>query len=73
MRSSVVHLVRTCEQLALQFATTSAIQVDKAEIGIMTGSATDPFTPVAFGKSNTPNGKWIVVFGDLCKKQASNV
>jgi hypothetical protein len=53
MRSSVVHLVRTCEQLALQFATTSAIQVDKAEIGMKTGSATDPFTPVAFGKSNT--------------------
>jgi hypothetical protein len=53
MRSSVVHLVRTCEQLALQFATTSAIQVDKAEIGMKTGSATDPFTPVAFGKSKT--------------------
>jgi hypothetical protein len=53
MRSSVVHLVRTCEQLALQFATTSAIQIDKAEIGMKTGSSSDPFTPVAFGKSNT--------------------
>jgi hypothetical protein len=34
MRDSIVRMVRTCEQLALQFATTSAIQVDKAEIGM---------------------------------------
>jgi len=34
MRSSIVHMVRTCEQLALQFMTTSAIQVDKQELGM---------------------------------------
>jgi hypothetical protein len=39
--------------LALQFAKTSVIQVDKAEIGMKTESAIDPFTPVAFGKSKT--------------------
>jgi hypothetical protein len=39
MRDSIVRMVRTCEQLALQFATTSAIQVDKAEIGMKDESA----------------------------------
>jgi hypothetical protein len=39
MRDSIVRLVRTCEQLALQFATSSAIQVDKVEIGMKAGSA----------------------------------
>jgi len=34
MRGSIVHLVRTTELLSLQFKTTSAIQVDKAEVGI---------------------------------------
>jgi hypothetical protein len=43
MRDSIVRMVRTCEQLALQFATTSAIQVDKADIGMKTGSAQEPF------------------------------
>jgi hypothetical protein len=38
-RDSIVRMVRTCEKLALQFATTSAIQVDKAEIGMKDGSA----------------------------------
>jgi hypothetical protein len=47
MRDSIVRLVRTCEQLALQFATTSAIQVDKADIGMKDA----PASP-AFGKSN---------------------
>jgi hypothetical protein len=52
-RASIVHLVRTCEQLALQFATTSAIQVDKAQIGMKTGeSAKEPFAPLAFGIPN---------------------
>jgi hypothetical protein len=49
-RDSIVRMVRTCEQLALQFATTSAIQVDKAEIGMKDGSAKN--TPLAFGQSN---------------------
>jgi hypothetical protein len=47
MRDSIVRMVRTCEQLALQFATTSAIQVDKAEIGMKAGSAQEH---LAFGK-----------------------
>jgi hypothetical protein len=47
MRDSIVRLVRTCEQLALQFATTSAIQVDKAEIGMKGESAQEA---PAFGK-----------------------
>jgi hypothetical protein len=34
MRDSIVHLVRTCEQLLLQYATNSAIQVDKAQLGM---------------------------------------
>jgi hypothetical protein len=49
MRDSIVRMVRTCEQLALQFATTSAIQVDKAEIGMKAASAKEP---LAFGKFN---------------------
>jgi hypothetical protein len=51
-RESIVRLVRTCEQLALQFATTSAIQVDKAELGMKDGSGEDPSAPPAFGQSN---------------------
>jgi hypothetical protein len=47
MRDSIVRMVRTCEQLALQFATTSTIQVDKAEIGMKVESAKGP---LAFGK-----------------------
>lgn len=38
-RSCIVHLVRTCEQIALQYATTSAIQVDKADLGMDSGPA----------------------------------
>jgi hypothetical protein len=34
MRDSIVHLVGVCEQLALQYATKSAIQVDKAQLGM---------------------------------------
>ena len=34
MRESIVHLVSTCEQLVLQYATKSAIQVDKAQMGM---------------------------------------
>ena len=37
--SAAVHLVRTCEQLALQYSTNSAIQVDKSEIDV------DPIAP----------------------------
>jgi hypothetical protein len=51
-RDCIVRLVRTCEQLALQFATTSAIQVDKAELGMKTGSAKDTSSPLAVGQSN---------------------
>jgi hypothetical protein len=47
IRDSIVRMVRTCEELALQFATTSAIQVDKAEIGMKAESAQEP---PAFGK-----------------------
>jgi hypothetical protein len=36
--SAIRHLVRTCEQLVLQFETNSAIQVDKSEIGADTMS-----------------------------------
>jgi hypothetical protein len=49
MRDSIVRMVRTCEQLALQFATTSAIQVDKADIGMKAAPAKEP---LAFGKFN---------------------
>jgi hypothetical protein len=52
MRESIVRLVRTCEQLALLFATCSAIQMDKAGIDIKAGSAQDPFAAPAFGISN---------------------
>ena len=39
MRDSIVHLVSTCEQLVLQYATKSAIQVDKAQLGMVPANA----------------------------------
>jgi hypothetical protein len=38
MRDSIVHLVSTCEQLLLQYATNSAIQVDNAQLGMKQGN-----------------------------------
>jgi len=54
MRGSIVHLVRTCEQLALQYMTTSAIQVEKAEVGMENGPVRQQqhFTPTVFGQNS---------------------
>jgi hypothetical protein len=37
MRDSIVHVVSTCEQLVFQYVTKSAIQVDKAQMGMKEG------------------------------------
>jgi hypothetical protein len=37
MRDSIVHVVSTCEQLVFQYVTKSAIQVDKAPMGMTQG------------------------------------
>ena len=54
MRSSIVDVVTTCEQLAAQFTTTSAIQIDKAEVGLEEGPRTyrlsNPTPSIEFGR-----------------------
>jgi len=49
MRSSLVHMVKTTEQLSLQYGTTSAIQVDKSAIGMDTRSQEQQVESLSFG------------------------